>query len=48
MKIKLIIIDSFEAEYRPQPPVYTMTEGHIDHWLYSPEGCSKRIETTFA
>ena len=47
MKIKLILIDTFDAEYRPQPPHYRLTEGHIDRWCYSPEGCQKQIETRF-
>ena len=47
MKIKLILIDTFEADCRPAPPRYTRTEGHIDRWRYSPEGCAKQIETIF-
>lgn len=47
MKIKLIIVDAFQAEY-PTPPVkyYTETE-HIDRWVYSPSQCSKLIESSF-
>lgn len=47
MKIKLIIVDAFEAEY-PTPPIkyYTDSE-HIDHWVYSPAECSKIIESSF-
>lgn len=47
MKIKLIIVDAFEAEY-PTPPIKYYTESdHIDHWVYSPVQCSKVIESTF-
>ena len=47
MKIKLIIVDAFEAEY-PAPPIkyYTYSD-HIDHWVYSPMQCSKVIESIF-
>lgn len=47
MKIKLIIVDAFEAEY-PAPPIkyYTQAE-HIDRWTYSPSECSKVIESSF-
>ena len=47
MKIKLIIVDSFEAEYpNPQIKYYTDSD-HIDHWIYSPEKCPKVIESVF-
>ena len=47
MKIKLIIVDAFEAEY-PTPPIRYYTESdHIDHWVYSPVECSKVIESSF-
>ncbi len=47
MKIKLIIVDSFDAQYpNPQIKYYTDSE-HIDHWIYSPEKCSKVIESVF-
>lgn len=48
MKIKLIIVDAFEAEY-PTPPIKYFTDAdHIDNWTYSPSQCSKLIESTFA
>ena len=48
MKIKLIIVDAFEAEY-PTPPIKYFTElDHIDKWVYSPAGCSKIIESDFS
>lgn len=47
MKIKLIIVDSFDAEY-PNPQIKYFTESdHIDHWIYSPDKCSKVIESVF-
>ncbi len=47
MKIKLIIVDSFDAQY-PNPKIkyYTDSE-HIDHWVYSPDKCEKVIESVF-
>lgn len=47
MKIKLIIVDSFDTEVNKLPLRYYITGGHIDHWRYSPEHCSKIIETSF-
>ena len=47
MKIKLIIVDSFDAEY-PNPQIKYYTESdHIDHWVYSPDRCPKIIESVF-
>ena len=47
MKIKLIIIDTFDSPRRIKPPVYFYSGHHIDRFLYSPECCSKVIETIF-
>jgi small subunit ribosomal protein S1 len=47
MKIKLIIVDSFDADYPVQPPEYFIKDGHIDSWNYSPTGSDKIIETVF-
>lgn len=47
MKIKLIIVDSFDAQY-PNPQIKYYTESdHIDHWIYSPDKCPKIIESVF-
>lgn len=47
MKVKLIIVDCFDAAYIPPSPHYFIDGGHIDYWRYSPD-CSERvIETTF-
>lgn len=47
MKFKLIIVDSFEAEYTKEKPRYFITEGHLDYFRYSPENSVKIIETIF-
>ncbi len=47
MKIKLIIIDTFDYKYNPQKPKYFCNSRHIDSFLYSPPECSKKIETKF-
>ena len=47
MKVKLIIVDAFDAGYAPSPLRYYITEGHIDHWRYSPEDSDRVIETIF-
>lgn len=47
MKFKLIIIDAFDAEYPRKKPGYFIKEGHLDYFRYSPESCTKTIETTF-
>lgn len=46
MKIKLIIIDSFEASYSPEIK-YFYTGDSITEWDYSPTDCYKRIYTKF-
>lgn len=48
MKVKLILVDSFEAHTPPPEPSYFLTEGHLEHWVYSPTGASKCIETVFS
>lgn len=47
MKIKLIIVDSFDAEYPDNTVEYYTQADHIDRWVYSPECCEKVIETVF-
>ncbi len=46
MKIKLIIIDSFEAG-QIQPMHYYYDAPHIDEWHYSPTTCCKQIVSAF-
>ncbi len=49
MKVKLVIIDSFDAPAAPAPePLrYYLTGGNIQRWDYSPAGCKKQVYTTF-
>lgn len=47
MKIKLIIVDSFDAEYPNEPVAYYNNSPFIDRWVYSPECCNKKVETVF-
>ena len=47
MKIKLIVIDSFESEPPPEEPLYFYKGSRIDEFRYSPIGCSKEIVTRF-
>ncbi len=43
MKVKLIIIDSFEGKFAEHQPIKYFYEGnHIDRWVYSPKE-SKRV-----
>ena len=46
MKIKLIIIDSFENGYSPEIK-YFYKGGNISEWDYSPADCVRRIGTKF-
>lgn len=47
MKIKLIIVDSFDAGPIHRDFDYYITSGHISHFLYSPPESDKVIETDF-
>lgn len=47
MKVKLTIVDSFDAVYQPMKPQYFIDANHIDYWRYSPEASEKVIETIF-
>ena len=47
MKIKLIIIDTFEYDYNPKPPEYIYSGNHIDSFLYSPENSDKTVISYF-
>lgn len=48
MKIKLIIIDTFDDELVPQKPCYYFKGDHIDEFVYSPPVCEKYIATSFS
>lgn len=47
MKIKLIIIDTFDDCEPPKRPEYFLSSGHIDRFVYSPESCPRVVETVF-
>lgn len=50
MKIKLVIIDSYDTVTPKRPLEYfvdTSKIKHIDYWRYSPDACDKIIETFF-
>ena len=47
MKVKLIIVDAFDAKYSPEKPRYFIEEGTISRWRYSPENASKLVESVF-
>lgn len=50
MKVKLIIINTRNERYEPEPLEYfidTRTTTHIDSWIYSPPSCKRVIETVF-
>lgn len=47
MKVKLIIVDVFDAKYPNKDLDYFITSGKISHWRYSTENSDKTIETIF-
>jgi len=47
MKVKLIIIETFDYNYKPSEQRYFVNSGHIDSFEYSPPECSKKIVTYF-
>ena len=47
MKIKLIVIDTFDEEEQPGLEKYFYKGNKIKRFLYSPKDCSKVIETVF-
>lgn len=47
MKVKLIIVDTFDELYSPKPPKYFYKEDRIEEFVYSPVGCEKYIATKF-
>ncbi len=47
MKVKLIIVDTFDYKYSPQPPKYYFDGDHIDEFIYSPKECEKIVSSTF-
>lgn len=47
MKIKLVIIDTFQHARTPQKVKYFYKKNYIDNFLYSPPSCPKVIQTDF-
>lgn len=47
MKVKLIIVDSFDADYPKKKPEYFINRGRLDYFRYSPYLSDKIIETFF-
>lgn len=47
MKIKLVLVDTFRILTPPPQPEYFFSGSHISHFVYSPECCSKVIESVF-
>ncbi|MCM1299205.1 MAG: S1 RNA-binding domain-containing protein [Firmicutes bacterium] len=47
MKIKLIIVDTFDSGYTSQSFKYFIDSGHIDSWVYSTPESDKIIKTVF-
>lgn len=47
MKVKLIIVDVFDAQYPNKDLNYFITEGNIQRWRYSTDSSDKVIETFF-
>lgn len=47
MKVKLIIVDVFDAKYPNKELEYFITEGNIRNWRYSTESSDKIIESIF-
>ncbi len=47
MKVKLVIIDTFDYTYRPSAPKYFFNGSRIDRFVYSPPDSEKEIVTNF-
>ena len=47
MKVKLILVDSFQAAYPKQPPHYYFQGSHMDRFVYSPACANRQIVTDF-
>ena len=48
MKVKLIIVDAFDAAYQLPEPKYFLSSGHLDSFTYSPACAYRKIETIFS
>ena len=47
MKIKLVIIDAFDADYKASEPCYFFTGSHMDEFVYSSVHSERDIRTVF-
>lgn len=48
MKVKLQVIEKLPPLTEPEPIRYQVTDGHLDHWVYSPPNYEKPpVETVF-
>ena len=47
MKVKLIIVDTFDNGYLPNGFKYFIESGHLDSWVYSTSNSDKIIKTVF-
>ena len=47
MKVKLIIVETFDYKYTPCEPRYFFEGNHIDEFIYSPEECDRLIMSSF-
>lgn len=48
MKIKLVIIETFDTKPKIDYPKYFFHENHIEKFVYSPPCCQKIVETNFS
>lgn len=47
MKVKLIIVETFDYKYSPRKPVYYTDAKRIEEFVYSPPECEKNIVSSF-
>lgn len=47
MKLKLVIVNAFSAQYPKESSRYFYEGEHMDYWRYSPMECEKQMETFF-
>ncbi|MDR1564200.1 MAG: S1 RNA-binding domain-containing protein [Oscillospiraceae bacterium] len=47
MKVKLVLIDTFDEAHTPELPKYFFTGVHMDSFKYSPEEAEKQVEIFF-
>lgn len=47
MKIKLVVVETFNEMAKPTPLTYYTKESHMDFWQYSPAESQKQIYTDF-